>query len=120
MSSNVNQGVGWYEVIHPTTSTTEIVAVMEDGSIYGPDGVVTQGEFAFAAARGNVHRLVRADVLHEVALSLVGKAWDDGNSSGLDGWVGPGRGSGEIDAEAQHARTRFVHKADREMQEQWR
>lgn len=100
MSSDVNQGVGWYEVIHPTTATSEIVAVMEDGSIYCPAGVVTRGEFVFSAARGDAHRLVRADVLHEAALNLVGRAWDDGNGSGLDGWIGPGRGAGEIDAEA--------------------
>lgn len=120
MSSDVNQGVGWYEVLHPTTATTEIVAVSEDGSLYCPSGVVTLGEFAFAAARGNVHRLVRADVLHEVALSFVARAWDDGNGSGLDGWVGPGRATGEVDDEAQQARTRFVHKADQEMQKEWR
>ena len=55
--------------------------------------------------------------VHEAAIRLVGAAWDDGNGAGLDGWVGPGRGAGEIDAEAEHARTRFVHKADRKLDE---
>lgn len=53
-----------------------------------------------------------SDALIEEALVWVGRAWDDGNASGLDGWVGPGRGSGEIDREAQHARTRLVHKSE--------
>lgn len=61
MSADVNQGPGWYEVIHPAAATTEIVRVMEDGSLYCPEGVLTRGEFAFASARGNVHLLVRAD-----------------------------------------------------------
>lgn len=54
----------------------------------------------------------RVGTLIEEALAWVGRAWDDGNGSGLDGWVGPGRGAGEVDREAQHARTRLVHKAD--------
>jgi len=61
--SEANAGVGWYEVIHPVAATTEIVRVMEDGSIYCPEGVLTRTEFAFAAARGNAHLLVRADDL---------------------------------------------------------
>lgn len=48
----------------------------------------------------------------EEALAWIGRAWDDGNASGLDGWVGPGRGAGEVDHEAQHARTRMVHQAE--------
>lgn len=59
--SDVNSGPGWYEVIHPAAATTEIVRVMEDGSIYCPEGVITRGEFLYAAARGKAHRLVRAD-----------------------------------------------------------
>lgn len=58
-----NSGVGWYEVIHPSAATTHIVYVHEDGSIYFPEGEQCLGrhEFEFAAARGNAHRLVRAD-----------------------------------------------------------
>lgn len=52
------------------------------------------------------------DALVEEALAWIGRAWDDGNATGLDGWVGPGRGAGEVDSEAQHARTRLIHKAD--------
>lgn len=59
----------------------------------------------------------RVNEVHEAAIGLVGAAWDDGNGAGLDGWVGPGRGAGEVDAEAEHARTRFVHKADRKLDE---
>lgn len=59
----------------------------------------------------------RVSEVHEAATGLVGAAWDDGNGAGLDGWVGPGRGAGEVDAEAEHARTRFVHKADRKLDE---
>lgn len=58
-----NSGVGWYEVIHPSTATTHIAYVYEDGSVYFPEGLqsLDRHEFEFAAARGNAHRLVRAD-----------------------------------------------------------
>ena len=60
--SDVNSGPGWYEVIHPRNATTCIALVYEDGSLYLPEGeALTPEEFAFAAARGNAHRLVRAD-----------------------------------------------------------
>lgn len=54
-------GVGWYEVIHPTAATTLLAYVREDGSVYFPETNDGQVEFALAAARGHVHRLVRAD-----------------------------------------------------------
>lgn len=57
------------------------------------------------------------DALIEIAIAWVGRAWDDGNGSGLDGWVGPGRGAGEVDREAQHARTRLIRKADAALEE---
>ncbi|MFJ6066547.1 hypothetical protein ACIQHU_26325 [Streptomyces tendae] len=60
MSVDCNSGPGWYEVITPR-ATTCIAYVHEDGSLYLPEGDLTAEEFAFAAARGNVHRLVRAD-----------------------------------------------------------
>ena len=41
---------------------------------------------------------------------LLEVAWDEGNATGLDGWVGPGRGAGAIDPEAVQARTRTVNK----------
>lgn len=55
-------GPGWYEVIHPSRATTHVAYVYEDGSIYFPEGVqvLDRHEFAFAAARGKVYRLVRA------------------------------------------------------------
>lgn len=60
-AKEVNSGPGWYEVINPSIATTEIVRVMEDGSIYCPEGVLTRDEFAFAAATGKAHRLIRVD-----------------------------------------------------------
>ena len=68
-----------------------------------PDAPVAAGA---TVTREQVANLV------EAALRLIGEAWDDGNAAGLDGWTGPGRGSGEVDREAQHARTRMVHRAD--------
>lgn len=53
-----------------------------------------------------------SDALIEEALAWIGRAWDDGNASGLDGWIGPGRGAGMVDREAQHARTRMIHKTE--------
>lgn len=47
------------------------------------------------------------------ALHLIGGAWDDGNGSGLDGWIGEGRGAGEVDEEASMARARVLRKANR-------
>lgn len=61
MTAERNAGPGWYEVITPR-ATTCIAYVHEDGSLYLPEGdALTAEEFAFAAARGNAHRLVRAD-----------------------------------------------------------
>jgi hypothetical protein len=58
---DINSGPGWYEVISPR-GTTCIAYVHEDGSLYLPEGdALTHEEFAFAAARGNAHKLVRAD-----------------------------------------------------------
>lgn len=43
-------------------------------------------------------------------LDLLEEVWDDGNAVGLDGWIGPGRGAGEVDDEARYARDRVVRK----------
>lgn len=40
----------------------------------------------------------------------IGAAWDDGNATGLDGWIGPNRGE-EPDAEGIRAREHYVAKA---------
>ncbi|WMI32997.1 hypothetical protein SEA_PEGGYLEG03_56 [Arthrobacter phage PeggyLeg03] len=39
------------------------------------------------------------------------EVWDDGNAVGLDGWIGPGRGAGEVDSEAVRCRERATLKA---------
>jgi len=71
--ADINSGPGWYEVISPRNATTCIVLVYEDGSLYLPEGDdLDETEFAFAAARGNAHRLVRADDL-PAAVSQPGK-----------------------------------------------
>lgn len=44
-----------------------------------------------------------AEVLEEL--------WDGGNATGLDGWIGPGRGAGEVDDHAIDTRRRDVEKA---------
>ncbi|MFI2081485.1 hypothetical protein ACH43Y_14195 [Streptomyces rubiginosohelvolus] len=60
-ATDLNSGPGWYEVIHPRNTTTCIAYVQENGDLYLPEGDdLTPEEFAFAAARGNAHRLVRA------------------------------------------------------------
>lgn len=69
-----------------------------------------------AVSKQEYTRAEVAEIVEE-ALSLIGGAWDDGNGSGLDGWVGPERGAGEVDHEAQHARTRFIHRADKKLTE---
>lgn len=38
------------------------------------------------------------------------EAWDDGNATGLDGYVGPGRGTEPVDAEAIYRRDRVINK----------
>jgi len=65
--ADVNSGPGWYEVINPRNATTCIALVHEDGSLYLPEGqdTLTETEFAFAAARGHAHRLVRADEVQQ-------------------------------------------------------
>lgn len=41
---------------------------------------------------------------------ILGDIWDDGNAVGLDGWVGPGRGTEPIDDYAVQARERAIEK----------
>lgn len=40
----------------------------------------------------------------ETLREALGRAWDDGNAMGLDGYIGPNRGAGEVDPEAVRAR----------------
>lgn len=49
--------------------------------------------------------------LRKALEDLVAEAWDDGNATGLDGYVGPGRGAGDVDPEAVRARDRILAKA---------
>lgn len=49
--------------------------------------------------------------LREALEALVGEAWDDGNAVGLDGYVGPNRGAGDVDPEAERARERMLNRA---------
>ena len=42
---------------------------------------------------------------------ILGIVWDSGNVMGLDGWIGPGRGAGEVDDEAVHNRERDIQQA---------
>ncbi|MUL61229.1 hypothetical protein B5P44_01340 [Mycobacterium sp. CBMA 213] len=39
------------------------------------------------------------------------RVWDDGNATGLDGWIGPGCGAGEVDDQAVANRRRDTHAA---------
>lgn len=39
---------------------------------------------------------------------LLCEVWDDGNASGLDGWVGPGRGTEPVDDQAVFNRDRCI------------
>lgn len=48
----------------------------------------------------------------EVLTAVLEEVWDDGNCTGLDGWIGPGRGSAEVDDDAMHARARVIQKAE--------
>ncbi|WP_156765706.1 hypothetical protein [Mycobacterium sp. 1245499.0] len=50
-------------------------------------------------------RITRLDLVRALE-----DAWDQGNGCGLDGWVGPGRGAGEVDDEAVYARDRDVDR----------
>lgn len=44
----------------------------------------------------------------EMLTQLLEEVWDGGNGTGLDGWIGPGRGSEVIDDEAVYQRRRDV------------
>lgn len=46
---------------------------------------------------------------HAALTRAMGLVWDQGNAAGLDGWIGPGRGSGEVDEEAIRLRQRDVN-----------
>jgi hypothetical protein len=54
---------------------------------------------------------VRPVVDREAVERLVGAAWDDGNAMGLDGYIGPYRGAGDVDPEAERRREQLVDRA---------
>lgn len=62
----------------------------------------TSGQGAPKLGRAQLVGLIE----HELA-----RVWDDGNGSGLDGWIGPGRGAGEVDAYSVQQRDRDTHGA---------
>jgi hypothetical protein len=55
-------------------------------------------------------KLARAQLVGLIEHELE-RVWDAGNASGLDGWIGPGRGDGEVDAYAVQQRHRDTHGA---------
>jgi hypothetical protein len=66
-----------------------------------PDGYAARARLAeLEAAQPDPARIERALI----------EAWDDGNATGLDGYAGPGRGAGDIDAEAVYNRDRVIRK----------
>lgn len=46
------------------------------------------------------------------AVTEFGRVWDEGNAVGLDGWIGPNRGAGEVDDEAIRYRSRDTERAE--------
>lgn len=63
-----------------------------------------------AAAANLAHQVSRAQLVGLIEHELE-RVWDDGNASGLDGWIGPGRGAGEVDEYAVQQRHRDTHSA---------
>ncbi|WVX89126.1 hypothetical protein SEA_HIBISCUS_53 [Gordonia phage Hibiscus] len=64
------------------------------------------------------HRVAAAAVLATFALGLDGTLetlWDNGNASGLDGWIGPGRGSEHYHRDTIGMRERDVQDTLREI-----
>ncbi|WP_327139392.1 hypothetical protein [Nocardia sp. NBC_01327] len=47
----------------------------------------------------------------ETLHTVLEDTWDDGNAAGLDGWVGPGRGTEPVDADAIFRRDRATTNA---------
>ena len=75
-------------------------------------------EATTAALKSETARRMLRDELADLrskVLDLVEQAWDDGNATGLDGWVGPGRGTRDVDPEAHQARDRMKEKAEKFM-----
>ncbi|AEK09177.1 hypothetical protein FGG23_gp081 [Mycobacterium phage Ibhubesi] len=52
------------------------------------------------------------DAENERLRAALGDAWDDGNATGLDGWIGPGIGDSRgVDDQAVYNRNRFLDAA---------
>lgn len=62
------------------------------------------------AADAIVEAFEAAQVLSDDAREALIAVWDDGNAVGLDGWVGPGRGTEPVDDYAIYARDRAIEK----------
>jgi len=55
-------------------------------------------------------KLDRPELVNLLSHEL-GRVWDDGNGTGLDGWIGPGRGDERVDAYAVNQRDRDTNGA---------
>lgn len=73
--------------------------------------VVTAAQAVVDAVLADAHAAVERVLADRVELAL--DAWDDGNATGLDGWVGPMRGTTPVDEEAIRARWKFAERARR-------
>ena len=67
--------------------------------------------YAKNAGTGSVSPSMDRPQLVELIEFELERVWDDGNATGLDGWIGPGRGAGEVDDQAVANRRRDTHEA---------
>lgn len=74
------------------------------------DRMADLGDLHAAVERILAARGVRAPSDTTADRDALGMAWDDGNATGLDGYVGPGRGT-EPDPEGIDARERYLDRA---------
>ncbi|QFP97026.1 hypothetical protein SEA_SUERTE_55 [Gordonia phage Suerte] len=83
-----------------------LLAELDDVTRIAEDRFETMAEYKDDASEA----LATLKQVRDALLALLDEAWDDGNASGLDGWVGPGRGAGEIDDEAVRSRRRSTER----------
>ena len=63
--TEANAGVGWFEWFEMPANMPHVAYVHEGGSVYDPELGWDPEGFTLAAASGNIHRLVRLDLLSD-------------------------------------------------------
>lgn len=97
-------------LLHPGAADAEFIAAAPELVRGLLEELTTKNEVLEVVLASAARYHTERDALRANLPDLLGSAWDDGNAAGLDGWIGPNRGAGDVDDEAVRARERFIRR----------